>query len=322
MSITGEIDRLDSPIAGFMRERLPNHRLVQKRSRELLAHSETMAPPSVVGYPFALVGMAFDYRVRFGFAPTPLAELRVAVDGLERLCQERGGQWRRRLARLTEDIDRLIADSVPSRRAPEVGSEDQLARLCFALAMFDAIGRGFEPNPLIAAPTAVDSLESLLAAAPAHAVDDLVQLYDRFWAEHGALTHRPVVLNPVFSGSPLIPGGADADLIVDGCLIEVKVLGKPALRREHVLQLAGYILLDADDDFCLDSAAIYMARQGVMLSWSTDELFSLLSGQPSPSLHELRVAFLKAVQATRTLRLQGRFRRPAEENPPADHKID
>lgn len=129
MALTAEIDRLDSPIGVFMRDQLPNHRALQKRSRELLARSETMAPPPLAGYPFALVEMAFDYRVRFGFAPTPLAELRVAIEGLERLSQERGGQWRRRLARLMEGIDRLTADSVPCRQAPDEGSEDQIARL-------------------------------------------------------------------------------------------------------------------------------------------------------------------------------------------------
>lgn len=70
-------------------------------------------------------------------------------------------------------------------------------------------------------------------------------------------THRPVPPNPVFSGSSVIADGVeDADLLVDRRLIEAKVLGKPALRREHVFQLAGYVLLDSDDEFSLEESVI------------------------------------------------------------------
>lgn len=65
--------------------------------------------------------------------------------------------------------------------------------------MFDALGWGFEPKRLIIAPTAIDSLESLLAA-PAYAVDDVIQLYDRFWTAHCETYPPPSTAQPGLLG--------------------------------------------------------------------------------------------------------------------------
>ena len=45
-------------------------------------------------------------------------------------------------------------------------------------------------------------------------------------------------LNPVFKASALV-GGADADLIIDRTLIDIKTTKKPELQREHFNQLIG-----------------------------------------------------------------------------------
>ena len=47
-------------------------------------------------------------------------------------------------------------------------------------------------------------------------------------------------LNPVFKTSALV-GGADADLIIDRTLIDIKTTKKPELQREHFNQLMGYL---------------------------------------------------------------------------------
>lgn len=42
-------------------------------------------------------------------------------------------------------------------------------------------------------------------------------------------------------------GSADADFLVDGCLVEVKTTKRPASRREDLYQLLGYALLDFEN---------------------------------------------------------------------------
>ncbi len=54
------------------------------------------------------------------------------------------------------------------------------------------------------------------------------------------------VANPPFSLSWKL-GGADADLILDGCLLDIKVTKAPAMRREVAYQLIGYLLADTND---------------------------------------------------------------------------
>ena len=45
-------------------------------------------------------------------------------------------------------------------------------------------------------------------------------------------------------------------------------------------QLACYALLDFPDEYHLDSAAFYMARQGRLVEWTLNEFFAALTGEP------------------------------------------
>jgi hypothetical protein len=51
------------------------------------------------------------------------------------------------------------------------------------------------------------------------------------------------VLNPTFDEGSSLVGGADADILIDGMLIEVKTTKELKLKREHLNQLIGYLLL-------------------------------------------------------------------------------
>lgn len=98
-------------------------------------------------------------------------------------------------------------------------------------------------------------------------------------------------LNPTFDGSALI-GGADADLIVDGCLIEIKTTVKPeTLPRDVLYQLLGYVLLDFTDKHGISSVGLYLSRQGEFVSWPLGELLARLTGIDSVDLPGLRRRF-------------------------------
>lgn len=61
--------------------------------------------------------------------------------------------------------------------------------------------------------------------------------WTRFAAKHQC------VLNPTFGRAGALVGGADADVIIDGVLIDVKVTEAPTLQRRQLNQLLGYYLL-------------------------------------------------------------------------------
>jgi len=111
-----------------------------------------------------------------------------------------------------------------------------------------------------------------------------------FYDGFADLLARPAVLNPTFDGS-LDVGGADADLIVDGCLLEVKTTVDPrALPSKVVYQLLGYVLLDYSNEFVIDSVGFYLARQAILVRWPLGELLTGIVGR-RVSLPRLRREF-------------------------------
>ncbi|GAB3637826.1 hypothetical protein GCM10027422_34160 [Hymenobacter arcticus] len=60
---------------------------------------------------------------------------------------------------------------------------------------------------------------------------------------HPFLAQRQCVLNPTFGRAGDLVGGADADIIIDGVLIDLKVTATLSVKRSHLNQLIGYYLL-------------------------------------------------------------------------------
>ena len=82
---------------------------------------------------------------------------------------------------------------------------------------------------------------------------------------------RAVVLNPTFSKCPKDVGKADADLIIDGTLIDIKTTRHLRLTQAMYSQLLGYHALSKlDGRFGIDRAGIYFARYGILKVFSLD----------------------------------------------------
>ena len=69
------------------------------------------------------------------------------------------------------------------------------------------------------------------------------------------------IFGPTFYPGSAWIGGADADLISNKCLIDIKA-GKKIAATEFVRQVLAYALLDVADEYQLDSVGIYLARYG------------------------------------------------------------
>lgn len=80
-------------------------------------------------------------------------------------------------------------------------------------------------------------------------------------------------LNPTFGAGSSLVGGADADLIIDNTLIDIKVTKNLKLDRNHINQVLGYYLLSLiggvnsnPNDRPIENIGIYFARHGELLT--------------------------------------------------------
>lgn len=126
---------------------------------------------------------------------------------------------------------------------------------------------------------------------------------DALYERQSWLIKAAAELKPTFVGSRDV-GGADADLIADRCLIEVKAAVNLAkIGRRWPWRLLGYALLDYDDAYEIDSLGLYLPRQGMLIQWPLDEYASRLAGQPV-TVAELRNDLRHALAADPRMRIQ------------------
>ena len=173
-----------------------------------------------------------------------------------------------------------------------------LARYCYVLSLFEQVFRvGYEAvqrSPLLLS-TPKQSVEALLAIPQEACVEDMRQLFTLFFDRCQHLLSLPFTLNPSFPWS----NGDDrseADLIVDGCLIDIKASVTPMMNVNYLYQLAGYLLLDHDDSLKMNAAGIYMARQGMLFTWSVPDFVQQLTGDSTAHLASLREEFRNVCQ--------------------------
>lgn len=86
------------------------------------------------------------------------------------------------------------------------------------------------------------------------------------------------LLNPLFKASTIV-GGADADLVLDRTLIDIKTVSKFSLSIDILNQLLGYLVLSRLAGYegvrgavPLDSLGIYFARYNYLYVFSVDEV--------------------------------------------------
>lgn len=107
--------------------------------------------------------------------------------------------------------------------------------------------------------------------------------------------------NPTFGEGSKLVGGADADLILDDILIEIKVTKKLELRREYFNQLIGYYLLSLvggvngnTDIKPIKRIGVYFARHGYLWQIPLSEI------APQKTFDEFLVWFADYVKRTGT----------------------
>ena len=94
--------------------------------------------------------------------------------------------------------------------------------------------------------------------------DDVTGVAKRLDSAFSERMPERIVSNPVL-GNPDRNIGADGDLILDDCLVDIKATVNPKVSQAMLHQVVRYSLLDREDRFSIRKTGLYMARQGHIL---------------------------------------------------------
>lgn len=104
-----------------------------------------------------------------------------------------------------------------------------------------------------------------------HNLDDIKDLYALISLvdKNNFTAKSKCYFNPTFGKGSVLVGGADADLIIDNTLIDIKVTKHLKLEREHLNQVIGYYILSLigginnnANDKPIENIGVYFARYG------------------------------------------------------------
>jgi hypothetical protein len=295
LPLTGQLQYPRSPLSVFLERHLPR----ADRVVGSYLHRSRGLPPPVQPMDerrpdYAALGHNIDYRLRLGLGCGPggavatgirLLGSRIPVEGAPapevRMALHASGT--QLLARLQAHLD-----------GESLLSGEELTRLCHVAGFYEAVYRNgvfSRRRNLLALADARVTLDHLTAAVPAYVLEDIaeqMELAEGPFAPFRQLPDGQRVCGPVFAGSSDL-GGADADFIVGGLLIDCKATTRPhTIHRSAVQQLAGYLLLDYDDAYGIDRVGLYLSRQGALITWPVPEFLNALGARvPLPQLRTL-----------------------------------
>jgi hypothetical protein len=252
--------------------------------------AEIKAPPLSTSY--GMTGTAFDYLLRFYIEklnPFAKASSWVAESSLEILEERPPERDMLRRARRIVQTARELYRSYLGSKGEEKPPED-LIPASIGLAQLDLVYRIGLLELIPIKKTVMNDLRNLLA---------LVNPAD-FKAK------RTCVLNPTFGSASELVGGADADLFLDGTLIDSKTTKHLEMKRDIFNQLLGYYCLSCIGKIegsrsRVTAIAVYYARYGVLhripISSFVDQRFPEVLKWFERTAIEKRARRLEQVQA-------------------------
>lgn len=209
-----------------------------------------LAPPQTKNY--SLIGTAFDYLLRFHLErlnPNTLTKPWIAESGIE-LTKTKPKTYKQLKALITAIKDGPYSDYIKTGNLSEsiFASTIVLAKL----DMIYRIGR-LEPDIMDYQDEDILDLKNLLSI-----VDDSLLKSKKF-----------CTLNPIFGDASLLVGGADADMIIDDTLIDIKTIKDLKFQKDHYHQLIGYYILSKLGNVDgmsgdIKKLGIYFSRYGIL----------------------------------------------------------
>lgn len=190
--------------------------------------------------------------------------------------------------------------------------EQQLARAAVGMARLDAayhsgghslvettfFGQPLQKRSVYAQHAVSNGIRRALDETPQPLLDDIIaQTQLAAGSPFGTLRETTAAgqarNSVVFPGSTAL-GGAEADIIVDGLLLDIKGTHRVrTMPTKDLRQLAGYLLLDGEDSHNIQEVGIYRTRNGHLFSVGADDFITMAGGRAP--LAELREKFHEQV---------------------------
>lgn len=228
------------------------------------------AIPITKNYP--LVGTAFDYLFRFYLEhenPNCVTKPWVAEHSLallEQMIEEHGKNTPKDMLEASDKMKSLLHDAKGTHKdylkSGNLG--DGLIRSSLILAQMDALYRSGRISPALGQVENGD-------------VQDLRNLISLVKSETFK-AKKTCFLNPTFGYGSQLVGGADADLIVDNMLVDIKTTKFLSFTQEQYNQLIGYYILsklgkiNESEDIPISKIGIYFSRHGILHTISAKEI--------------------------------------------------
>jgi len=224
---------------------------------------EISAPPVTKHY--SLVGTAFDYLLRFYIKwlnPKATTQEWVAECSVEKMREIGFASASQRNENLFARANQMLSQAKKSYSNYTQSGEmnDELIKCTILLAQLDTYFRAgiIDEDFGIIDDCDVADLRKLISVVNP----------DSFKAKELCL------LNPTFGEASELIGGADADLIVDNALIDIKTTKQLEFRRDHFNELIGYYTLyriggipDAPIEPKIENLGIYYSRYGELCTF-------------------------------------------------------
>jgi hypothetical protein len=210
-----------------------------------------VAPPVTKNY--ALIGTAFDYLMRFYLErlnPGCITQPWVAEQSVELTTPK---------PKLHKALNSLLKFARESHAAYlKTGRlEDDILTSTIFLAQLDIIYRAgmLDPGTGKADPGDLEDLRNLVGAIK----PDLFK------------SKSVCMLNPTFGEGSMLVGGADADIVIDNVLVDIKTSKYLEFTREQFNQIVGYYILNrvsgrvgAVEGMKFTKLGIYYSRYGIL----------------------------------------------------------
>lgn len=221
--------------------------------------SELKAPPSTKNY--GTVGTAFDYALRL-----LIERENVGVVSHFPLVARQGIKGDKKRKDFINEFDAKHSKYVLSNGI----TIHELLSDCIVLAKLDAVfrsGRNFPNSDIFRIDDEdVRDLSNLIGLVDINIFKAKTQCY----------------LNPCFGESSKDIGGADADLLIDDCLIDIKTTKNLSFTRSQLRQLLGYHILNLREREILGEInylGIYYSRHGIMFKFNCEIIRSFLTSE-------------------------------------------
>jgi hypothetical protein len=255
---------------------------------------------------YARVGTAFDYFLRFEVQRrVPYAQARSWVAESALVHLEKGGviflsrfettsvsQSMVERARKVVEAARFAVSDFMTKRKVSHNQYEEMASHALRLASLDLVVRRriFDPRLEEVNDDEVQEMLALLGIVP---FQDLID-------------ERLMLVNPTFGESSQLVGGADADLISGGTLIDIKTRKTATWTPQDFNQLLGYLILSRNERRskhafpALVRVGIYFSRHGYL--W-VQHVASVVRSRPFRKVEEWFIKRANAQSAAMSHRL-------------------